>query len=183
MRPASMFSSAVSAVDGASAREGLKLRQRAGGIGRRELLLGGAAAGVGALAVGVPGAQAQTQRSQGPGGIEWLDYDPPRPFAVGARVGNVVYLSGVGGSGTDITAQSEAAFQTIQASLTAFGSDLQYIFKMTVYFVNIADQPSFGEVRARHLPRPIPSTAVAITRLVPPDGLVEIDVMALIPNA
>ena len=159
------------------------MTQRIKGIGRRGLLLSGAAAGVGALALSVPGAQAQSQRAEGPGGIEWLDYNPPRPFAAGARVGNVVYLSGVGGSGTDITAQSEAAFQTIQASLTAFGSDLQYIFKMTVYFVNIADQPSFGEVRARHLPRPIVSTAVAITRLVGPDGLVEIDVMASIPNA
>jgi 2-iminobutanoate/2-iminopropanoate deaminase len=164
-------------------REGVEMTQRIKGIGRRGLLLSGAAAGVGALALSVPGAQAQSQRAEGPGGIEWLDYNPPRPFAAGARVGNVVYLSGVGASGPDITTQTENAFADIQASLTAYGSDLQYIFKMTVYLVNIADQPAFGQVRARLLPRPIPSTAVAVTRLVPPDGLVEIDVMALVPEA
>jgi len=129
----------------------------------------------------VPGVQAQ--RSEGPGGIEWLDYNPPRPYAAGARVGNVVYLAGEVGSGADVAAQTESAFQNIQASLRAYGSDLQYIFKMTAYLVNIADQPTFAQVRSRFLPRPIPSTLVAITRLVPPDGLVEIDVMSLIPNA
>ena len=157
------------------------MRPRTRRIGRRRLLLSGAAAGVGALASGVPGVQAQ--RSEGLGGIEWLDYNPPRPYAAGARVGNVVYLAGEVGSGADVAAQTESAFQNIQASLRAYGSDLQYIFKMTAYLVNIADQPTFAQVRSRFLPRPIPSTLVAITRLVPPDGLLEIDVMALIPNA
>lgn len=151
-------------------------------IAGRGLLLAGTAAGVEALPVDVPPAQAQAQRSQGPGGIEWLDYDPPRPYAAGARVGNVVYLAGEIGSGADIAAQTESAFQNIQASLNAYGSDLQYIFKITAYLVNIADQPAFAQVRARLLPRPIPATAVAVTRLVPPNGLVEIDVIALIPD-
>src|SRR4051794_25960880 len=75
--------------------KGVAMQRRTRRIGRRRLLLTGATAGVGALAAAVPGAQAQ--RAQGPGGIEWLDYDPPRQFAAGARVGNVVYLSGVTG--------------------------------------------------------------------------------------
>ena len=115
------------------------MRRRTRRIGRRGLLLGGAAAGIGALASGA--ARAQQQRSQGPGGIEWLDYDPPRDFAAAARVGNVVYLSGVAApvpGGT--TAQTERAFEALQATLQAYGSDLQYIFKMTVYLVNIDDQ-------------------------------------------
>jgi enamine deaminase RidA (YjgF/YER057c/UK114 family) len=156
------------------------MRSRTRRIGRRRLLLGGAAAGVGALASGVP--RVQAQRSEGPGGIEWLDYNPPRPYPAGARVGNVVYLAGETGSGADIAAQTESAFQNIQASLRAYGSDLQYIFKMTGYLVNVADQPAFAQVRSRLLPRPIPSTVVAITRLVSAEALIEIDVMALIPN-
>jgi 2-iminobutanoate/2-iminopropanoate deaminase len=158
------------------------MRQRTRRIGRRRLLLGGAAASVGALAGGVSGAQAQ--RSQGSGGIEWLDYDPPRPFAAGARVGNVVYLSGVAATAPGgIVPQTERAFEAIQASLQEYGSDLQYIFKMTVYLVNIDDQPGFAQVRSRFLPRPVASTAVAVTRLVPPDALIEIDVMAVVPGA
>jgi 2-iminobutanoate/2-iminopropanoate deaminase len=165
------------------------MRQRTRRIGRRGLLLSGAAAGVGALAGGVTGAHAQ--RAQGPGGIEWLDYDPPRQFAAGARVGNIVYLSGVTGSDPrpgetgagDITTHSERAFQSIQSGLQAYGSDLQYVFKMTVYLVNMDDQPAFAQVRARVLPRPVASTLVGVTRLVPPNGLIEIDVMAVVPGA
>jgi 2-iminobutanoate/2-iminopropanoate deaminase len=152
-------------------------------IGRRGMLLSGLTAGIGALALRVAGVHAQLAPVvEGPGGIEWLDYDPPRPFAAGARVGNVIYLSGMAGTGPDITIQTENAFATIQTSLRAYGSDLAYIFKMTVYPTNIADQAAFGQVRARLLPRPVPSTLVAVTRLVPPDGLVEIDVMALVPD-
>ena len=47
----------------------------------------------------------------------------------------------------------------------------------------IDDQPAFAQVRARFLPRPVASTLVAITRLVPPNGLVEIDVMAVVLGA
>src|SRR5437879_5966330 len=104
------------------------MRQRTRRIGRRRVLLGGAAAGVGMLAGSVQGARAQ--RSQDPSGIEWLDYDPPRPFAAGARVGNIVYLSGVAATAPGgIVLQTERAFEAIQASLQAYGSDLQHIFK------------------------------------------------------
>ncbi len=92
------------------------------------ILLSGVEAGVGAFTSSVAGAQ--EQQSQGPGGIEWLDYDRPRRIAAGARVGNVLYLSGENGSGPDIVTQTEDAFQNIQKRLSAFGSDFQYIFKM-----------------------------------------------------
>jgi enamine deaminase RidA (YjgF/YER057c/UK114 family) len=158
------------------------MRQRTRRIGRRRLLLGSAAAGVGALAGGVPGARAQ--RTQDPSGIEWLDYDPPRPYAAGARVGNIVYLSGVAATATGgIVPQTERSFEAIKASLQAYGSDLRYIFKMTVYLVNMDDQPAFSQVRARLLPRPVASTLIAASRLVSPDELIEIDVMAVVPGA
>ena len=150
-------------------------------VRRRGLLLSGAATGLGALAATGPGAQAQ-QTSEGGGGIQWLDYDPPRPFAAGARIGNVVYLSGEAGSAGDITAQAQGAFQNIQKNLNALGSDLQYIFKLTAYLVNIADAAAFAQVRDQFLPRPVASTLVAVSRLLPPNGLVEIDVMAVVPE-
>jgi enamine deaminase RidA (YjgF/YER057c/UK114 family) len=156
------------------------MRQPRRHLRRRGLLLSGAATGLGALAAGSSGALAQ--QSEGAGGIQWLDYEPPRPFAAGARIGNVVYLSGEASAGADIVAQTQGAFQNVQKSLTALGSDLQHIFKMTVYLVNMADQPAFAQVRSQFLPRPVASTVVAVSRLVPPDGLVEIDVMALVPE-
>lgn len=83
-------------------------------IGRRGLLLSGAAAGIGALGGRVARAQVQ-QPSQGPDGIEWLDYEPPRRWAAGARVGNVVYLAGETGEGSDIATQTRGAMENIRA--------------------------------------------------------------------
>ena len=130
------------------------------------------------------------QPQPGPPGIEFLDYTPPRRFAAGARVGNIVYLAGetprdpntgefVPG---DVRQQTELVFQNIERSLRAFGTDLAHVFKLTVYLTDMANLEAVSEVRRRHLLRPIPSTTIAISRLTLPDGLVEIDAMALIPE-
>jgi len=127
----------------------------------------------------------------GPPGIEFLDYAPPRRFAAGARVGNIVYLAGetprdpetgenvVG----DIHQQADLIFQNIERSLRAFGTDLAHVFKITVYLTDMANLPAVSEARRRHLPRTIPSTTIAISRLTVPEFLVEIDAMALVPDA
>ena len=152
-------------------------------LGRRALLRSGSTLGASALAAGLVGAEVGTaiaRRAEDPGSIEWLDYDPPRPWAAGARVGNLVYLAGETAPGADITEQTERVFASIQRSLRAFGTDLEHVFRTTVYLVNIADQAAFARVRTRWLPRPIPSTLVEVTRLVPPEGLIEIDAVAVI---
>ena len=154
-----------------------------GQIGRRALLRSGSTLGAGALAAGALASNATPAAAdRAEDRIEWLDYDPPRPFAAGARVGNVVYLAGETAPGTDITEQTERVFANIQRSLRSYGTDLEHVFRMTVYLVNIADQPAFAQVRTRLLPRPIPSTLVEVTRLVPPEGLIEIDALAVVPE-
>ena len=130
------------------------------------------------------------QPQPGPPGIQFLEYTPPRRFAAGARVGNIVYLAGetprdpntgefVPG---DVRQQTDLVFQNIERSLRAFGTDLAHVFKITVYLTDMANLEAVSEVRRRHLPRAIPSTTIAISRLTLPDGLVEIDAMALIPE-
>ncbi|HLH24326.1 MAG TPA: ester cyclase [Chloroflexota bacterium] len=127
----------------------------------------------------------------GPAGIAFLDYTPPRRFAAGARVGNVVYLAGetprdpntgetVAG---DIHQQVDLVFQNIERSLRAFGTDLAHVFKITVYLTDMANIAAVSAARQRYLPRTIPSTTVAISRLAAPEFLVEIDAMALVPEA
>jgi steroid delta-isomerase-like uncharacterized protein len=138
------------------------------------------------------GQQAATAQSQaGPDGIQFLDYTPPRRFAAGSRVGNIVYLAGetprhpetgenvVG----DIHQQADLVFENIARSLRAFGTDLAHVFKITVYLTDMANLEHVSAARRRHLPRTIPSTTIAISRLTVPEFLVEIDAMALIPDA
>jgi 2-iminobutanoate/2-iminopropanoate deaminase len=126
--------------------------------------------------------------------IEFLDYDPPRAYAAGARVDNIVYLAGEDGkiwTGPDtwtmpeggIEAQAERMWQNIQRSLRAFGTDLDHIFKATTYYVNFEDRAIAAQVRRRYLTRPIPGTSVQVVRLSDPKMLIEVDVMALVPDS
>jgi enamine deaminase RidA (YjgF/YER057c/UK114 family) len=128
-----------------------------------------------------------------PDKIQFLDFDPPRAYAAGARVGNVVYLAGEDGkiwTGSDtwtippggIEAQAEIMWQNIQRNLRAFGSDLEYIFKATTYYVDFADRAIAAQVRRRYLSRPVPGTSVQVVRLSDPEILIEVDVMALVPE-
>lgn len=157
-------------------------------LARRRVLMGSAAAGMGALAAGVGCAGAQP--APGPGGIQWLDYNPPRRYAAGARVGNIVYLAGE--TGQDLTTgktvaggvgpQCQLAFENIRHNLKLMGSDMQYIFKITTFLVNISDIGTFAQTRAKFLPRAIPATTVAVPALAFPNLLVEIEVAALVPG-
>src|SRR5262245_51895974 len=159
-------------------------------MARRRLLLGSAISGLGALIGGASSAAAQQQ--PGPPGIQILQYDPPRRYAAGARVGNIIYLAGEEGlvftSGTEsyvvpggIVPQTEKTFENIRASLRAFGSDLEYIINMTNYFVNFSDRAPFSEVRGRYLPRALPDAAVQVSGLSAPELLVQVAVVALVP--
>ena len=61
-------------------------------LARRRLLLGSTISGLGALIGGASSMAAQ--QPPGAPGIQILQYDPPRRYAAGARVGNVSYLAG-----------------------------------------------------------------------------------------
>jgi enamine deaminase RidA (YjgF/YER057c/UK114 family) len=155
---------------------------------RRRVFLRATAGGAGVLAAGVRPVSAQP--TPGPSGIEWLDYNPPRRYAAAARVGNVVYLAGETGQDLStgktvaggIGPQTQLAFENIRHNLKLLGSDLQYIFKITTFLVNISDISVFAQSRAKFLPRAIPATTVAVSALAFPDLLVEIEVTALVPG-
>ena len=165
---------------------------------RRDFILQGLSAIVATGAVIRPSfAQAPAQPSgvanklaPGPNGIEFLDYDPPRRWAAGSRVGDIAYLAGVtprhpttgqGVEGT-IEQQTELVCENIKSALTAFGTDFAHVFKVTVYLTNMDDLVPVARVRARYHPRPIPSSTVAVARLSEPYFRIEIDAMALIPK-
>ncbi len=118
-------------------------------------------------------------------------YEPPRPYARGARVGNLIFLSGEDGKdfatqavvAGGVVPQAEHTFENIRRSLEQFGAGLEDIVKMTVYLIHPADRWPFSEVRQRYLPDPVPSTMVWVTKLAEDDMLVEVDVIAVVPEA
>lgn len=121
-----------------------------------------------------------------------LDPDPFEPFLIGQGhcVGNLVFLSGqaaidqngeIVGAG-DIDAQIDQAMANIERALTAAGSGLERIFKITVYLTDISNFDRIMAMRERYFSKPWPAdTTVGVAALALPELMVELDVIATRP--
>jgi 2-iminobutanoate/2-iminopropanoate deaminase len=122
---------------------------------------------------------------------EILDFEPPRRWAAGSRVGDLIFLAGETGTdpvtletvGDGVEAQAEQAFLNIRTTLERFGADLTHVVKLTVFLTDIGDLHAVGSVRARHLARTVPSSTVEVSALARPELVVEIEAIAMVPGA
>ena len=76
--------------------------------------------------------------------------------------------------GTDVAAQTEKALQNLTAVIQAAGSDLSQVVKTSVFLKDMNDFAAMNAVYAQH--------CVEVARL-PKDVLVEIECIAMVPNA
>ncbi|MBI2437562.1 MAG: RidA family protein [Lentisphaerae bacterium] len=106
-----------------------------------------------------------------------------------ARVGDTVYIAGqvalnrlgnlVGED--DIEAQTQQAFENLQAILNELGGSLNDIVKMTTYLTDRSQLEAFRRVRNRYLSDPFPpNTLLFISGLAQPEYLVEIEAVAVV---
>jgi reactive intermediate/imine deaminase len=101
-----------------------------------------------------------------------------------------VYISGqiafdkdgkVVGAG-DMKAQAEQVFKNLQAALTAAGAKFSDVVKMNTYVTDVEQAPAVREVRARYFGTTVPaSTFVQVAKLVRPELMIEIEVIAVVP--
>lgn len=122
-----------------------------------------------------------------------------RPYARSVVVGNMVYLSGMSGktyetgevSSLDIEKQVEVCFDKIKSALEEAGTSMEHIIKNTIYFRDVALH--YDKVRAKekeyyekHCPslidNPPCSTVLQVVSLARPEMLLEIDIVAYIPD-
>lgn len=118
---------------------------------------------------------------------------PFGPFSMGTvqGQGQIVYLKGqvaldvdgnLVGKG-DMSAQTRATLENIQAVLIAVGGSTRDIFSLTHFVTNIDEFMKTGEIRREFFSEPFPvTTTVQVVRLYHPDVLVEITAMAEIPR-
>lgn len=119
-----------------------------------------------------------------PKGME-LYYDQYH-FAPAVKDGNRLYCSGVIGVGADgkppadPATQFTQAFEMLKSVLTTAGVSFSDVIEMTTFHVGLqANLTTFMKVKDRYLQAPYPSwTAIGITELALPGGLVEIKVIA-----
>jgi 2-iminobutanoate/2-iminopropanoate deaminase len=118
--------------------------------------------------------------------------EPVSHFVHVVRAGQVVFVSGcvatdaqgrtVGGG--DVVAQARQVHENIKACLQAAGGSFADVCKVTVFLRNIADREKVNAVRQEYFGAHRPaSTLVEISRLVRDDYLIEIEAIAVIPEA
>ena len=91
--------------------------------------------------------------------------------------GNVV------GAG-DMKAQAEQVFKNLEVALAAAGARFTDVVKMNTYVTDMDKAPAVREVRAKYLGEITPaSTLVQVVKLARPEFMLEIEVIAALPNA
>ena len=115
----------------------------------------------------------------------------PASYDHAMRAGNTIYIAGqvARDHNGELVAPSDAAGQAVQvyanlgAVLEAAGAKPEHVVKVTTYLVNPADSPAVTAERQRffgeHRP---PHTGLIIAALGGPDVLLEVEVIAVLPD-
>ena len=112
-----------------------------------------------------------------------------RPYSLGVRHGNVLYVAGQVGqdfstgkavSDTDFAAQMHQAMANLKAILEAGGSSLENVLSVNCYITDIALWPRMNEIYNTYFTSdPTPARATVEAGLVPPH-MFEIQAIAAI---
>ena len=110
-------------------------------------------------------------------------------FADAIVAGDKIYLSGVVAGvhdgETDLTIVYARAFDRIGDVLKSAGASWDDVVDITSYHIDLDNQMrAISEVKNRYVKAPFPAwTAVQVSRLIPPNGITEIKIVANVPKA
>lgn len=83
----------------------------------------------------------------------------------------------------DLARQTEEVFDLLSRILAEHGASFEQVVNIRTYLTDLGRLGEYGAVRRRYLTEPLPtSTTVEVSRLVHPEALVEIDVLAVLPG-
>ena len=123
-----------------------------------------------------------------------IDPDPYEPFrlAQGYRVGELLFISGqaaIDGRGNivglgDFDAQAKQVFANLERVLSAGGSSLRNVIKVTIFLRDMSNFNKIVQLRGRYFTPPYPAdTIVEVSSLYSPEALLEIEAIAVADEA
>jgi len=113
------------------------------------------------------------------------------PYSQGIRAGSTLYVSGCIGLDPktgefvtqEINGQTEQALKNMVAIVTAGGTTMSQVLKTTVLLAKMDDFNAMNAIYARYFPVDPPARSTFQVAALPKGALVEVEAVALIPNA
>lgn len=114
---------------------------------------------------------------------------PIGPYSQATRLGNLVFTAGMGGvdpatgkPADGVREQTRQTLENLRSVLEAAGTSLQHALKSTCYLQNLDDFAAFNEVYTTFFPQSPPARTTIQAARLPADLLVEIDMVAFVPE-
>lgn len=114
------------------------------------------------------------------GGVE---SDTTAGYTQAVQTGNVLYISGTVGFGKTMAEQLKTVYQGIDRTLKHYGASVQNIVKENLYTTDIEGAKAANGIRKQFYKGDYPAaTWVQISRLYMAEALVEVEVVAHLPQ-
>ena len=118
--------------------------------------------------------------------------DPYTPYLLSQAIkcGPFVFVSGQAGYDDNgqiveggFAAQGEQAFQNLNRALTAAGTSLDKVVKVTIFVTDMGEFSNVVELRRKHFSVPYPADSIVeIKALYTPEAMIEIEAIALVDD-
>jgi len=118
--------------------------------------------------------------------------EPISHFTDAVQAGSLLFVSGIVPvdrerklvGGDDVVAQARAVFANMEEVLAAAGCSFGDVVKVTVFLTDVGDRPLVNRVREEVFGDTRPaSTLVEVSALVIPGARIEVEAIALVPQA
>ncbi len=119
--------------------------------------------------------------------------DPYEPYLLSQAIkaGPFVFVSGQAGYDDDgvpvqggFSAQGEKAFQNLNRALTAAGSSLEDVVKVTIFVTDMTQFSQVVDLRRKYFSAPYPADSIVeVKALYAPEAMIEIEAIAVIRDS
>jgi 2-iminobutanoate/2-iminopropanoate deaminase len=104
-------------------------------------------------------------------------------YASAVRVGRTVYISGQTSNAVGMEKQIQKIYEGLGKTLAHFGADFSCVVKENIYTKDIEALKAAGELRKKFYNGRFPaSTWVQVVRLYSPEDLLEVELIAVLPE-